>query len=181
MSITRPRPCPTGAAAAGSCLFSTNLLLLLGLLLHIIAGTTHSFAPSVPLFCRQERQQHHGGISRLLALKRLEGETEKAYFQRVTAAASDPEAFERMVSGDTKKTPLAAAAAAKTNGTDDCDHDNNNKPRKGYVPVEEWEAEQKRKGMAGELSWEERVQFDGQRSGDRFKQNEILRHNLHTW
>ena len=47
-------------------------------------------------------------------------------------------------------------------------------PKKGYVRAEEWDAQTKR----ADLSWEERVQFDGQRHGDRFMQNEILRKNL---
>jgi len=119
--------------------------------------------------------------SPLCALKRLDGETEKAYFKRITAAASDPAAFERLVSGgDSKKkhavTPLHASASNNsTNGEEP------SVPKKGYVRVEEWEAEQQKRKLSGDLTWEERVQFEGQRSGDRFKQNEILRHNLNAW
>ena len=48
--------------------------------------------------------------------------------------------------------------------------------KKGYVRAEEWDAAQNKK--RADLSWEERVQFDGQRYGNRFAQNEILRKNL---
>ena len=48
------------------------------------------------------------------------------------------------------------------------------KPRGKYQRIEEWDAEQKAKG----LSWEEKVQFDGQRYGNQVKQNDILRRHL---
>lgn len=189
---TRPaRPCLTGATpAAGSSLNATALLLLVGLLFVVLAGPSNSFVPRAVVTLRQPHH-HSSSTSRLLALKRLEGESEKAYFQRVTAAASDPEAFQRLVvssAGETKKASASAASDRKSknnkngsssSGSDAADGEK--QPRRKYVPVEEWEAEQQRKGKNGELSWEERVQFEGQRSGDRFKQNEILRHNLHAW
>lgn len=45
-----------------------------------------------------------------------------------------------------------------------------------YQRIEEWEIEQKSKAKNG--SWEERVQFEGQRYGNQFNQNEILRQHL---
>ena len=51
----------------------------------------------------------------------------------------------------------------------------------GYQRVEDWDAEQKRKKANGELSWEERVQFDGLREGNQVKQNDILRKNLNMF
>mmetsp|Transcript_8211 Transcript_8211/g.16492 ORF Transcript_8211/g.16492 Transcript_8211/m.16492 type:complete len:138 (+) Transcript_8211:120-533(+) len=47
------------------------------------------------------------------------------------------------------------------------------KPKKGYVRVEEWNAQHK-----ASLEWEEKVKFDGTRHGNRWQQNEILRQNL---
>ena len=47
------------------------------------------------------------------------------------------------------------------------------KKKKGYVRVEEWNAQHK-----ADLQWEERVKFDGKKHGNRWQQNEILRQNL---
>lgn len=47
-----------------------------------------------------------------------------------------------------------------------------------YKRIEEWDEER----MAnGELSWEEKVQFDGQRFGNQVKQDHILRHHIGTF
>jgi len=168
---TRPRRRPGRSIIIGSSCCQPLVLLLVALL------TVGSLAFVPATF----RSTSGSRSSPLCALKRLDGETEKAYFKRITAAASDPAAFERLVSGgDSKKkhavTPLHASASNNsTNGEEP------SVPKKGYVRVEEWEAEQQKRKLSGDLTWEERVQFEGQRSGDRFKQNEILRHNLNAW
>lgn len=48
--------------------------------------------------------------------------------------------------------------------------------KKGYQRIEEWDAEYKEN-----MSKEQRMQWDAQRGGDRFRQNEILRHNLNSF
>lgn len=45
-----------------------------------------------------------------------------------------------------------------------------------YVPIEEWD-----KSYEADLAWEEKVKFDGQRFGNQFQQNEILRKNLKSF
>jgi hypothetical protein len=110
--------------------------------------------------------------STLDAFKRHDGESEKEYFRRVTAAASNPEAFERMaLENEDAVEPILmnnATSAAEVGSK-----------RKGYVRAEEWEEEEQRKRK--EMRWEERVQFDGQQHGNRFNQNEILRHHLNAF
>lgn len=59
--------------------------------------------------------------------------------------------------------------------TDSENSDEAPKPRGKYQRIEDWDAEQKAKGQN---SWEERVQFDGQRFGNQVKQNDILRRHL---
>ena len=49
------------------------------------------------------------------------------------------------------------------------------KPRGKYQRIEEWDAERKAKG---ELTWEEKVRFDGQRHGNQVRQNSILQRQL---
>lgn len=88
--------------------------------------------------------------------------------EELQKVASDPTAFEAYVLQgrvEEKKKIEENQSQPKTNGT------------KGYVPIEQWDKERKRDDM----TWEERVQFDGQKFGNRFNQNEILRHNLKTW
>ena len=81
-------------------------------------------------------------------------------------AASDPEAFERYVLQQSKKAePKEVSEETK-------------KPVSNYKRIEEWDKEQRAKGKDKTLSWEERVQYDGQRHGNQFHQNEILRKNL---
>lgn len=84
--------------------------------------------------------------------------------------ASDPEAFERMALGKDKEVPVKTTMEVATNQTAST-------PR--YQRVEDWDREQKAK--AAETSWEERVQYEGQRFGDGFRQNEILRHHLNSF
>ncbi|CAB9521488.1 expressed unknown protein [Seminavis robusta] len=57
-------------------------------------------------------------------------------------------------------------------------NDANPKPkRKGYQRAEDWDAEQK----AGGMTWEQKVQFDGLRMGNGFRQNEILSRHLSSF
>ena len=61
---------------------------------------------------------------------------------------------------------------------DNNDDDKESKPVGKYQSIEEWDAERNAKG---ELSWEEKVQFDGQRFGNQLKQDSILRRHLGTF
>lgn len=47
-----------------------------------------------------------------------------------------------------------------------------------YKKIEEWDEERK---ASGELTWEEKVQFEGQRFGNQVKQDHILRHHIGTF
>jgi len=174
---------------------TTTAVSLLLLAAFAVLGGTLSFTPS-PMITSASRGNRKTCPPLSLALKRMEGESEKAFFQRVTTAASDPAAFERMVASDAAAGEPSTYATRTTNGSTNGKKNGaastaghagngagnpNKQPTAGYVRAEDWEAEQEEKRKNGSLSWEERVQFEGQRSGDRFKQNEILRHNLNAW
>jgi len=107
------------------------------------------------------------------------GESEKEFFQRIQLAASDPVAFERMALGKDEP-PSSSSSSTDDNKNDENDNDDAEaQPKKtGYVSAEEWEAQEKLRKQRGEFTWEEKVQFEGQRMGNQFKQNEILRKNL---
>merc|ERR1712232_115535 len=49
-------------------------------------------------------------------------------------------------------------------------------PRSSYKRAELWEQEMK--DQSGTMTWEEKVQFEGQMHGNKFRQNEILRKHL---
>ena len=98
--------------------------------------------------------------------------------EELQQAAKDPAAFEAYVLKNQqakKKEEEEAADAASATGNV---NDTNGETKRGrYVPIEQWDKERSRDDM----SWEEKVQFDGQRFGNKFQQNEIMRKNLKGW
>jgi hypothetical protein len=128
-------------------------------------------------------------------LKQLDGENNSAYFKRLSQVASDPVAFEKMVMEDdvtaapkavkvvkNKKDSATKQNKNKNNSTPTSTQtsmDDTEKRQRGYERPEDWEAEQE--AEKGLLSWDEKVQFDGQRDGNRFQQNEILRRNINMF
>lgn len=162
----------------------------LGLVLVLVLASFGVAAAFVPLHDASNRRRFGSDSSSLSSfLDRLHGESEDAYFRRATAAASDSATFERTVLGQEQEKNKPAVTAAqvngKRNGMTDGDHDDTGsdapKPKKGYVRAEEWEAEEQRRKKNGELTWEERVQFEGQQYGNRVNQNDILRHHLNAF
>lgn len=101
-------------------------------------------------------QVHFRGIA-LTAQKRDDAE----YLARLQEAAKDPEAFERLVMGKDEE-PEEEPVKTGNSG--------------GYQRIEEWDKEHTQN-----LTWEEKVQFDGQRFGNQVNQNEILRKNLKSF
>jgi hypothetical protein len=78
---------------------------------------------------------------------------------------------------------MAKKKMASSSGSNDVakmkgdESDSANEKRKGkYQPIEEWDAQHKESVAA-----EERLQWDCQRNGNRFRQNEILSHHLKSF
>lgn len=123
--------------------------------------------------------------------------TSASYDDLLREASKSPEAFERFVENsmilsssssnsennlEGKKSSgnndiIASSSEANTNRhaiDDDGNEEEENTPTK-YVSIEEWEAQRKN----GEnMTAEERLQWECQRNGDQFRQNDILTHNL---
>jgi hypothetical protein len=115
-------------------------------------------------------------------MERSPGEGDDAYYRRVTAAASDPALFEQMVLQSSKipsSSPTARINATSVNSNANTSVSAPALNKTGYVRAEEWEAQEQQRKKRGELTWEERVQFEGQMYGNRVQQNDILRQNLH--
>ena len=109
-------------------------------------------------------------------MDRIPNESEDAYFRRILAAASNPQSFENAVLKPHNDNNNNNEIFHATNGTDTPTNSTNTGGSK-YVRAEVWE-EQEREKAKTSTNWEERVQYDGQLHGNRFNQNEILRHNL---
>jgi hypothetical protein len=109
-------------------------------------------------------------------MDRLPNETDDAYFRRILTAASDPQSFEKAV----MKSQIPHVATNNTTDTTAITAETTNRNTttgSKYVRAEVWD-EQEREKAKSSSNWEERVQYDGQIHGNRFNQNEILRHNL---
>eukprot|EP00978_Attheya_sp_CCMP212_P044720 scaffold319878_cov58-Attheya_sp.AAC.1 len=110
---------------------------------------------------------------------------EEEYKMRLQEAAQDPITFEKFVlsggleyattddNNTNDSSPTNANNAINTSGTE--------KQKKGYQRAEDWEAEQNANAEGGNMTWEEKVQFDGQRNGNRIRQNEILTQSIKLW
>jgi hypothetical protein len=97
------------------------------------------------------------------------------YYKRLVDASRDPVAFEKFVMAKDGKVAEQSASIQKTDASNDPTPGSS--PTKGYQRIEEWDAQRTKDDM----SWEERVQFDGRRYGNQYQQNEILRKNLKSF
>ena len=110
-------------------------------------------------------------------LDQLPGESDSAFMKRLMNIASDAATFEKAVieSNTTEETKHEQHHGRFQPGNHP--HDAPKTQKEGaYQRVEDWDRERKEN-----ISWEEKVQFDGQRYGNRVRQDDILRHHLHTF
>lgn len=96
--------------------------------------------------------------------QQLPGESNTEWIKRVTSE------FDQQANNNNNKT----APSPSSSSTEKNNDNETKKPTGKYQSIEEWEAEIAERKNKGELTWEERVQFDGQRHGDQVKQNGIL-------
>jgi hypothetical protein len=108
---------------------------------------------------------------------------EDSYYNRLREPSKDLVAFEKFAEeniisrrdGGGKKSSVAPSSSPINGAEDDDGGDVSEKKNNRYVPIEEWDAG---RNNGENMTQEERLQWDCQRSGDQFRQNEILRHNL---
>lgn len=110
-------------------------------------------------------------------MKRREGESSEEFFRRVTQAAADPHTFRAMALSNTNtKEPSAKevtdAVASSSSKSPIPTEVKQQTPK--YQRIEEWDAKTKKES----LEQDQKLQFDGQRNGNRFQQNEILRRHI---
>lgn len=105
-------------------------------------------------------------LSHLTGLGATAKKSDPDYERRLLEAAGDPGKFESFVLQRNTTMPKHTEVVKKTGA---------------YQRIEEWDAELKQRAKNGSMSWEERVQYEGQKHGDQFRQNEILRRNLNSF
>jgi hypothetical protein len=98
--------------------------------------------------------------------QQLPGESNTEWIKRVTSE------FDEQANNSNNNKTASSFSTEKINDNE------TKKPTGKYQSIEEWEAENAERKNKGELTWEERVQFDGQRHGDQVKQNWILSKHL---
>jgi len=110
-------------------------------------------------------------------------QADDSYWDELQEASKDPVAFEKFIEKSMERKRLAKTTSAATTKSSSSTSNGINKsaamddtaPKKKskYVPIEEWDAQNNEN-----MSKEERLQWECQRGGNQFQQNEILRHNL---
>eukprot|EP00536_Pseudo-nitzschia_multiseries_P016713 jgi/Psemu1/292669/fgenesh1_pg.1208_\ len=107
--------------------------------------------------------------------EQLPGESSTAFIKRITSQSGDILDFQK---SKTNRLTMASSSNKSSSIGNDEEGEGTSKPKGKYQPIEEWDAERKEKGV---LSWEEKVQFEGQRFGNQVKQDSILRRHLGTF
>ena len=92
-----------------------------------------------------------------------------SYWDALQVASKDPALFEKFIEDSVaRKKGVASNNSSISN-------DNDKPKKKGkYVPIEEWDANRN----LDDMSNEERLQWECQRNGNQYRQNEILMNNL---
>ena len=120
-------------------------------------------------FRRTTGAQFQWGETSLFSFKQQPGESDIDFIKRITNQSS-------------QLASQAEASALASTGTDDSSSASGDemeeKPRGKYQKIEDWNEENK---VKGENTWEQKLQFDGQRTGNKLRQNDILIRNLHTF
>jgi hypothetical protein len=146
-----------------------TLFRVLLIAVSLVPLSRHSAAFVRPAAFRSSRVSMMMGV-----LDQLPGESDSAFMKRLMNIASDAATFEKAVMEmkETKHEPHHGRFQPGNHP-----HEAPKTQKKGaYQRVEDWDRERKEN-----ISWEEKVQFDGQRYGNQVRHDDILRHHLHTF
>jgi len=189
----------TPIASSSPLLFVIVIAISIAIAIHIVHVESFAFSHPHASFHGQGRLRFpnanaNAGVAKSSCSKSTShlfgAESDMEELQR---AARDPKAFEAYVlrKSQQKKsqTDLSSANANNNNNSN-----NTNRSAVGsglksesaseeaapkaikYVPIEQWDEE--RSKNADNMSWEEKVQFEGLKHGNRYRQNQILNHHL---
>jgi hypothetical protein len=120
--------------------------------------TAQGFHTLLPTSTSSSSSQRSTAISPLYyVFEQKPGESDMEFISRITSQSSVEEAAAAINNDDKEEPP---------------------KPKGKYQRIEEWEQHNNEKGN---MSWEQKVQFDGQRLGNQVRQDSILRKYLKSW
>ncbi len=146
--------------------FSTPILSILGIL--VVAPICfqeqygiHAFSPGF-----QYQYQYHRTTTLLRTVQGNDNDNDKDWFQQ-KSGESDVAYIKRITS---------SAPPAKKDEPKEKQEGGGG----GYQRIEDWEAKQQEARKNGDLTWEEKVQFDGQRFGNQVRQNDILMRQINA-
>ena len=139
----------------------------------------------VPTFVLRPHSTSRSTSLAMGALDRQPHESDGAYMKRLMLVASDAATFEKAVLQGDDYDASSSGSTGAANGrychqrtSSDAPPTTSTKKKGAYQRAEEWDAQRQANGT---MTWEEKVQFDGQRHGNRVNQNNILRHHLNTF
>ena len=95
-----------------------------------------------------------------------------SYWDMLQEASKDPATFEKFIEDSTKR----KGKSAHDMKLDSPEVQAKPKKKGKYVPIEEWDAQQKES-----MSAEEKLQWECQQGGNRIRQNDILMHHLNSF
>ncbi|KAL7464877.1 hypothetical protein ACHAXS_005209 [Conticribra weissflogii] len=114
---------------------------------------------------------------------------DESYWDMLQKASKDPATFEKFIEESVAKkkklgsASVVASSLASSDSSTALEAGESSPPpktKKGtYQRIEEWDAQ--RQNGNGNMSEEERLQWECQKMGNQFRQNEILRHHLNSF
>ena len=149
---------------------SIGILFLIGFLPHINFAAAFIITHQ-QISCVRTRTQLYVTIPSKHSPLEDEPWQDDSYWDALQVASKDPATFEKFI-----EESIARKKGLVSNNNDSTSDDNNDKPKKKgkYVPIEEWDANRNLDDMTNE----ERLQWECQRNGNQYRQNEILMNNL---
>ena len=100
-----------------------------------------------------------------------------SYWDALQVASKDPATFEKFIEESIARKKQGEKISSSAMGLHDTSVsavENAPKKKSKYVPIEEWDASR----TVDDMSSEERLQWECQRSGNQYRQNEILMNNI---
>jgi len=152
---------------------SIGILFLIGFLPYInLAEAFITHQVSISISSSRIRTQLYVSIpTKHSPLEDEPWQDDDSYWDALQVASKDPAAFEKFI----EESVARKKGLASNNNKNSISNDNDKPKKKGkYVPIEEWDANRNLDDMTNE----ERLQWECQRNGNQYRQNEILMNNL---
>ena len=147
---------------------SVGILFIIGFLPYI--NIAEAFIQQVSISNSRTRTRLYVAIpTKHSPLEDEPWQDDDSYWDALQVASKDPATFERFIEDSVSRKKGVAS------NYNNISNENDKPKKKGkYVPIEEWDANRNLDDMTNE----ERLQWECQRNGNQYRQNEILMNNL---